>query len=174
MADVATRMKALELAHAQIGQDARIMGGEVNPTYVIATAEAFERYMTGEKAKTEQQAMSFSQAAMVAHEVIRALQIAHNEEGIALPWHQVSQDIRESCKIGVKRVYDNPEITVEELHDSWVQTKLAQGWTHGPVRNAELKQHHCMVPYVELSAHDKSKDLLFLNTVKACLHIPID
>jgi len=174
MSDISTRMKALELAHAQVGQDARIMGGEVNPTLVVTTAEAYERYMTGQKANEDRLNMGFSQAAMVAHEVIRALQIAHNEEGIALPWHDVTPDIRESCKIGVKRVYDNPDITVEELHQSWCDTKLAQGWVWGPVRNAELKQHHCLVPYADLSAHDKSKDLLFLNTVKACFNIPID
>jgi hypothetical protein len=173
MADTATRIKALELAHTQVSQNAMTYGNAVDPEQVVATAEAYERYMSGKKEEEANQSKSFGHAAMIAHEVIRALQIAHNEEGIALPWTEVSQDIRDSCKIGVKRVYDNPEITVEELHDSWMQTKLEQGWTYGPVRNAELKQHHCLVPYDQLSAHDKSKDLLFLNTVKACLYIPI-
>lgn len=173
MTDTTIRTKALELAHMQVSQNAMIYGNAVDPEKVVATAEAYERYMSGRKQQEERENKSFSHAAMIAHEVIRALQIAHNEEGIALPWHEVSKDIQESCKIGVKRVYDNPDITVEELHDSWVQTKLEQGWTYGPVRDAELKQHHCLVPYDQLSAHDKSKDLLFLNTVKACLHIPI-
>lgn len=173
MTEIATRIKALELDYMQVSQNVMIYGNAVDPEQVVKTAEAYEHYMSGRKQEEECENKSFGYVAMVADEVIRALQIAHNEEGIALPWTKVSQDIRDSCKIGVKRVHDNPDITVEELHDSWVQTKLEQGWTYGPVRDAELKQHHCLVPYDQLSAHDKSKDLLFLNTVKACLHIPI-
>lgn len=112
-------------------------------------------------------------AARAAHEAIRALQIANNEEGVALPWEKAARDIRDSCKVGVQRVIDNPDVTSEELHNSWIDTKVSQGYTYGPKRDDELKQHHCLVPYDQLSSYDKSKDLIFRNVVKAVLGFEI-
>lgn len=169
MVDVKT--KALELAHASAMRIPPSTG--IDPHRILSEAKIFENYLSGSEERDTKQNISFSLAASVAHEAIRALQIANNEEGIALPWYDVSKDIRDSCVIGVKRVWDNPDITVEELHDSWVKTKTEQGWKYGPVRNAELKEHHCLVPYDQLSAYDKSKDLIFLNVVKAALRLDV-
>lgn len=108
-------------------------------------------------------------AARAAHEAIRVIQVEHNEPNVASPWDEAPQDIKDSCYIGIQRVIDNPEITSEELHDSWIETKLSQGWQYGEVRNEELKLHPCLVPYSELPSFQRLKDALFRNTVKAVL-----
>lgn len=110
-------------------------------------------------------------AAQAAHEAIRTLQIENKEPNVAKPWNTVSTDIYESCLIGVQRVIDNPSITDEALHDSWVETKRSQGWVYGEVRSDEQKHHPCMVPYNELPAYQRLKDALFRNIVKAVLNL---
>lgn len=159
---------ALNLAHVQVMDLAR-RGDSFTPEAVIDLAKQFEGYLDGSAERDHTERSQIETAARAAHEAIRALQIAHNEPGVALPWPQVAKDIRESCKIGVKRVIENPDIEDEELHNSWVETKKSQGYTYGPKRDDVLKQHHCMVPYNELSAHDRSKDLIFRSVVKAVL-----
>lgn len=52
-------------------------------------------------------------------------------------------------------------------HDSWLAEKRADGWTYGPVKDAETKQHPCFVPYDELSMDQRLKDYLFGAVVRA-------
>lgn len=163
----AEKALALQLAHGEMIQQQAMNFHP--PIDVIELAKNYEAYLDGSLERKDNHYSRIEQAARTAHEAIRALQIAHNEEGIALPWNEVAKDIRYSCKIGVQRVMDNPDVTSEELHASWIETKLSQGYKYGPVRNDERKEHHCLVPYHELSAHDRSKDLIFRNVVKAVL-----
>lgn len=157
---------ALTLAHAEMLQ-LHSMG--YPPVDVIELAKKYDGFLDGSTDRHASYNYAIETAACAAHEAIRALQIAHNEEGVALPWNEVAKDIRDSCKIGVQRVMDNPDVTSEQLHESWMQTKFEQGYKYGPARNDELKEHHCLVPYHELSPHDRSKDLIFRNVVKAVL-----
>lgn len=161
------RSLALQLAHGEMLQHQAM--GYHPPVDAIELAKKYEAFLDGSADRQSSYNHSIEIAARAAHEAIRALQIAHNEEGIALPWNEVAKDIRDSCKIGVQRVMDNPDVTSEELHASWIETKLSQGYKYGPVRNDELKEHHCLVPYDQLSPHDRSKDLIFRNVVKAVL-----
>jgi hypothetical protein len=108
-------------------------------------------------------------AARAAHEAIRTLQIENKEPNVASPWETVGQDIKDSCFIGIERVIENLEVTNEELHDSWIETKKSQGWRYGRERSEEDKLHPCMVPYRELPQFQRLKDAMFRNVVKAVL-----
>lgn len=160
------RSLALQLAHSETLQH-QTMG--FPPVDAIELAKKYEAFLDGSADRQSSYNHSIETAARAAHEAIRALQVAHNEESVALPWHEAAKDIRDSCKIGVERVLNNPDITTEQLHESWIATKLEQGYKYGPVRNDELKEHHCLVPYHKLSPHDRSKDLIFRYVVKAVL-----
>ncbi len=46
----------------------------------------------------------------------------------------------------------------ENAHDVWAQARLAEGWTHGPRRDDELKQHPDLIPYEELPEGEKDLD----------------
>lgn len=50
------------------------------------------------------------------------------------------------------------ELMAENVHRVWMQTRLEQGWTYGPARNDELKQHPCLVPYDQLPEEEKIHD----------------
>jgi hypothetical protein len=55
----------------------------------------------------------------------------------------------------------------EASHVAWMQQKLDEGWTWGPVKDAELKTHPCMVPFADLPKEQQAKDVLFRAVVLA-------
>lgn len=108
--------------------------------------------------------------ALVCHEANRAYCISlgdHSQErwSTAPTWQQ------ESAINGVQMHMGNIEKGVEttprESHESWLAEKLANGWTHGPVKDATLKTHPSCVPYDDLSDAERRKDVLFGAIVKA-------
>lgn len=50
------------------------------------------------------------------------------------------------------------ETMAENVHNVWASTRISQGWSLGPERNDELKQHPCLVPYSELPESERLYD----------------
>jgi len=50
------------------------------------------------------------------------------------------------------------ERLAEHVHDKWAQERIAQGWTLGPERNDQRKEHPSLVPYNELPELEKVFD----------------
>lgn len=50
------------------------------------------------------------------------------------------------------------EQIAKNVHDVWADGRIKDGWTYGPVRNDENKQHPCLVPYEELPEEEKEYD----------------
>lgn len=50
------------------------------------------------------------------------------------------------------------ELIAKNVHEVWAKERMDEGWTLGPVRNDELKQHPCLVPYEELPEIEKEYD----------------
>lgn len=50
------------------------------------------------------------------------------------------------------------EDLAKHVHEVWAKGRITQGWTHGPVRNDELKQTPCLVPYEELTEEERDYD----------------
>ncbi len=46
----------------------------------------------------------------------------------------------------------------KHVHDTWMASRIADGWVWGEERNDELKTHPCIVPYEELSEEEKDYD----------------
>ncbi len=60
------------------------------------------------------------------------------------------------------------ERLAENTHDTSAQRRLAEGWTYGPLRDDERKQHPGLVPYAELSEGEKEYDrATAMQTLKA-------
>jgi len=50
------------------------------------------------------------------------------------------------------------EQIAKNTHEVWAQSRIAQGWTYGEVRNDELKQHPGLIPCEELSDEEADYD----------------
>lgn len=59
------------------------------------------------------------------------------------------------------------EAIAENVHEVWAKSRMEQGWTLGPERDDQLKQHPCLVSYAELSEEEKDYDRnTAMNTLK--------
>lgn len=55
-------------------------------------------------------------------------------------------------------IHELAEKFAESNHDHWALGRMREGWTYGPARNDELKQHPGLVPYDELAESEKEYD----------------
>lgn len=106
---------------------------------------------------------SIDEMAEVCHTVVRMLQVINAEAEVSPEWSELSDEGRKDARRGVMNCLLGE--TPEELHNSWWRGKVKDGWTWGPVKSAELREHPCMVPYDELSDEQKLKDALFVSIV---------
>jgi class 3 adenylate cyclase/tetratricopeptide (TPR) repeat protein len=60
------------------------------------------------------------------------------------------------------------ERLAENAHDVWAEGRIREGWTLGPTRDDQAKQHPCLVPFAELSELEKAYDRrVALETLRA-------
>ena len=60
------------------------------------------------------------------------------------------------------------ERLAENTHDVWAKERMAQGWTYGPCRRDDIKEHPCLLPYAMLPEEEKVYDRnSALETLKA-------
>lgn len=50
------------------------------------------------------------------------------------------------------------ELIAENVHETWAQSRLNQGWTYGERRNDDIKTHPGLIPYEQLSEEEKDYD----------------
>lgn len=105
--------------------------------------------------------------ARVCHEANRAYALSSGETLVWPGWDEAPEAIRESARVGVRHALDGA--TPQQLHESWIASKLADGWVYGPVRDNDAKIHPCLVPYGELPVGQQKKDALFGAIVSALL-----
>jgi hypothetical protein len=105
------------------------------------------------------------QIARVCHESNRALQAVQGDPAPSPAWDEAPEWQRASAIEGVAKAIAGA--TPEQLHESWVESKRADGWTYGEVKDADTKTHPCLVPYDELPEGQRVKDLVFARIVAA-------
>ena len=65
---------------------------------------------------------------------------------------------------------DLQEYLAEHLHDVWAERRISEGWSYGPSRNDETREHPCLVPYSELPESEKEYDrAAAAETIKAII-----
>jgi hypothetical protein len=80
-------------------------------------------------------------------------------------WEEADQQTRESVIRGVVHALRyNP--TAQQQHEQWLKDKQANGWTYGPVKDSEKKQHPDLIAFEHLPADQKVKNSLFLSVVE--------
>lgn len=84
-------------------------------------------------------------------------------------WEDAPQWQKDSALTGVKLHIINPDAGAAASHESWMKQKLDEGWKWGPVKDAEKKEHHCIVPFDALPEAQQAKDYIFRGVVHALM-----
>lgn len=82
-------------------------------------------------------------------------------------WENAPDWQKSSAMAGVTLHLNNPGAGPQASHESWMAQKVAEGWTYGPTKDPEKKQHHCMVPFDQLPVAQQAKDYIFRGVVHA-------
>ena len=101
--------------------------------------------------------------ARACHEANRVWCESHGDMSQA-PWEQAPEWQKESAYEGVKGALSGN--TPEQSHENWTRHKLKEGWTLGPVKDPDKKEHPCLVRYEDLPSEQKAKDKIFVGTVR--------
>lgn len=101
--------------------------------------------------------------AEVLHNTNRAFCISIGDNSQPL-WENAPQWQKDSVYSGIN-FHLNNDVTPEMSHENWMADKLKDGWKYGPVKNPEIKEHPCMVPYNELPTEQRTKDYLFKSII---------
>lgn len=86
-------------------------------------------------------------------------------------WESAPQWQKDSAKNGVRAIAADPTLTPRKSHEGWMKQKTEEGWTYGPVKEPDIKEHPCMVPYDYLPTAQRAKDYIFGAIVRASLHL---
>jgi hypothetical protein len=103
--------------------------------------------------------------AQAAHEANRAYCVATGDRSQP-SWKDAPEWQKESARNGVVHALSR-DATPASSHESWLAQKRAEGWTYGPVKDPEKKEHPCFRPYNELPQEQRAKDSLFIRVVRA-------
>lgn len=108
--------------------------------------------------------MTETDIAQVAHEINKAYAASIGDYSQP-SWEDAPDWQKKSAVQGVKFRLENPKAGPSVQHESWLKEKMEQGWKYGEVKNAEKKEHPCMVAYSQLPVEQRSKDHLFMAVV---------
>ncbi len=77
----------------------------------------------------------------------------------------------DTSKVEVPRyLLDLADTLARNVHDTWAQERIRQGWQYGPERNDSKKLHPCLVPYDDLPDSEKIYDYnTAMETIKVIL-----
>lgn len=104
--------------------------------------------------------------ARMCHEVNRAYCQSMGDNSQPA-WEDAPQWQKDSAINGVRMHLAKPDATPRDSHASWLAEKSAAGWTWGPVKDPEKKQHPCFTDYDSLPPEQRAKDWLFRGVVHA-------
>lgn len=113
---------------------------------------AFLLYCIMEQAKKEA-------IAVVVHAAIKAWNEAHGDFSLK-DWNEAEQWQRDSTFQMIDDILLHQQPDAEQVHNLWMQKKLADGWVYGEIKSSEKKTHPCLVPFSQLSDFERKKDSL--------------
>lgn len=103
--------------------------------------------------------------ARVCHEANRAIQLSTGDPNPSPKWDKAPRETKASAVDGVIKAINGQ--TPEELHESWCDFKVKEGWKFGNEKDFEKKTHPCLISYKDLPEEQKLKDFVFIEIVQA-------
>jgi hypothetical protein len=110
--------------------------------------------------------------AQATHAILGALAHALQAGSEVVAWEDTDEGYRQGLVAGVQNYVDNAELTPEQDHASWLEQKLADGWTYGEAPDVDAKLHPLVRPFAELSPEQRAKSILPHVVVHALKDIP--
>ena len=105
--------------------------------------------------------------AVVCHQANKAYCELVGQDSSQKDWMEAEAWQRDSAIAGVDFRLNNPDAGPDAQHNAWMKDKVDNGWVFGEVKDAENKQHPCIVDYDLLPEYQKKKDALFCAIVDA-------
>ena len=106
------------------------------------------------------------QIATICHEANRSYCETLGDHS-QLVWGDAPDWQKDSARNGVKFHLEHPDAGASASHENWLSQKFDEGWSYGPIKDPEKKEHPCCVPYEELPEEQRAKDYLFRSVVHA-------
>jgi hypothetical protein len=104
--------------------------------------------------------------ARICHEANRAYCRSIGDRS-QMPWESCPDWQRQSAIDGVLFHLKAPTVGAAASHENWMLHKIGEGWTYGPIKDPERKQHPCLVRFDQLAPEQQAKDYLFTGIVAA-------
>jgi hypothetical protein len=98
--------------------------------------------------------------AELCHEVNRAYCASIGDHSQP-SWNDAPEWQKASAINGVMIHLGVDNMTPEDSHNIWLSHKRAEGWSWGPVKDVEKKEHPCFIEYYRLPIEQRSKDYIF-------------
>lgn len=117
--------------------------------------------------------MTEIEIARLCHEANRAYCKALGDDS-QVPWESAPPNIQQSAVDGVRFILANDDAPPSASHDNWLKFKVQDGWVYGEVKDAEKKEHPCIVPYNNLPVEQRAKDYIFGAVVRTARAIDSD
>lgn len=57
-----------------------------------------------------------------------------------------------------EEIEDLVELLAKNVHETWSRKRLLEGWTYGPARDDQKKEHPCLIDYEDLPESEKDYD----------------
>jgi hypothetical protein len=97
------------------------------------------------------------------YEGARIAAIAADAPIVPVPWAEREDDFRtQFLNVIERQCGPHHSSSPEELHGSWVQAYIANGWVYGEKYEREKRTHPDMVPYDQLGQLERDKDAVFV------------
>jgi len=74
-----------------------------------------------------------------------------------IEWEDAPMYMREGLQLAIKHGFEHG-VDPRKGHEDWMTSRIAEGWTLGPVKSIENKISPCLIPYDDLPYHQRVKD----------------
>lgn len=81
-------------------------------------------------------------------------------EPLSPPFEEMPDDYRKKIVASVVAIWQNPDMSPQDMHNVWMKRQLSSGWKHGGTYDEKSKTSPALVPFHDLN--ELQKNLTFM------------